>query len=61
MRERDKRRKTIMISEEMLEELKREAERQHRSLSFMLQWAWTVSKGAFKKMPSYKEMVDDPG
>lgn len=40
--------KTIYLPEELLEELKREAERQDRSFSWLLQEAWLISRGQIK-------------
>ena len=59
----DKRKQSLYFPEEMLEEIKREAVRQDRSLSWIVQRAWTISRKDIQKFPSVNDMAgieDDP-
>ena len=51
----DKRKQSLYFPEEMLEEIKREAERQDRSLSWIVQKAWNIAKTDIAKYPSVNE------
>ena len=46
----DKRKQSVYIPEAMLSEIKREAERQERSLSWLIQRAWKIARGEIVKM-----------
>ena len=48
----DKRKKSLYIPEPMLSEIQREAERQDRSLSWLIQRAWKIARGEIMKTPS---------
>lgn len=48
----DKRKQSVYIPEAMLSEIKREAERQERSLSWLMQRAWKIARGEIMKTPS---------
>jgi len=48
----DKRRQTLFFPPAMLEELKAEAERQDRSLSWLLQRAWCLAVHDLEALPS---------
>ena len=52
----DKRKQSLYFPEDMLEEIKREANRQDRSLSWIVQRAWMIARGDIQKFPS----VNDP-
>jgi uncharacterized small protein (TIGR04563 family) len=52
----DKRKQSLYFPEDMLEEIKREANRQDRSLSWIVQRAWTIARSEIQKFPS----VNDP-
>ena len=52
----DKRKQSLYFPEDMLEEIKREANRQDRSLSWIVQRAWMIARGEIQKFPS----VNDP-
>jgi uncharacterized small protein (TIGR04563 family) len=41
----------------MLEEIQREATRQDRSLSWIVQQAWKVARGDIRKMPSVNDVL----
>ena len=47
----DKRKKSLYIPEPMLSEIQREAERQDRSLSWLIQRAWKIARGEIMKTP----------
>jgi uncharacterized small protein (TIGR04563 family) len=51
----DKRKQSLYFPEDMLEEIKREAERQDRSLSWIVQKAWNIAKQDIAKYPSVNE------
>ncbi len=48
----DKRKQSLYFPEDMLTEIKREALRQDRSLSWIVQQAWRIAKDEIKKFPS---------
>lgn len=47
----DKRKQSVYIPEAMLSEIQREAERQDRSLSWLIQRAWKIARGEIEKTP----------
>ena len=48
----DKRKQTLYFPEEMLQEIEREAARQDRSMSWIIQKAWRLARGDIKRAPS---------
>ena len=46
---------TLYISDEMVEETKREAMRQDRSRSWVMELAWKVARERLKTMPPQRE------
>jgi uncharacterized small protein (TIGR04563 family) len=48
----DHRKQSLYFPEDMLEEIQREAMRQDRSLSWIVQQAWKVARAELRKMPS---------
>lgn len=55
---------SLYFPEEMLAEMQREARRQDRSLSWIVQQAWKVARRDLRKIPSANdviEMKDDRG
>ncbi len=48
----DKRKQSLYFPEEMLTDIKREALRQDRSLSWIVQQAWRLARDDIKKFPS---------
>jgi len=62
----DKRKQSLYFPEEMLEEIRLEAIRQDRSLSWIVQQAWRIAKGELGRLPSVNDVVggerilDDP-
>ena len=57
----DKRKQSLYFPETMLEEIKREAVRQDRSLSWIVQKAWLHARKELAKFPSINDASDDPG
>ena len=59
-RQADKRKQSLYFPEEMLAEIKREALRQDRSLSWIVQQAWRIARDEIKKFPSINLDTDVP-
>jgi len=51
----DKRKQSLYLSEEMLQEVKAEAIRLDRSLSWIIQHSWQVAKSEMIKMPAFND------
>lgn len=60
MSQTDSRKQSLYFPEEMLEEIKREATRQDRSLSWIVQQAWKIARTDIRKLPSVNDVLD-PG
>lgn len=56
----DHRKQSLYFPEEMLEEIQREASRQDRSISWIVQQAWKVARGDIRKMPSVNDVFAPP-
>jgi uncharacterized small protein (TIGR04563 family) len=54
----DKRKQSLYFPEEMLKEIQHEAERLDRSLSWIVQKSWKISRTKLKEFPS---STDEPG
>ncbi|MDP2345233.1 MAG: TIGR04563 family protein [Deltaproteobacteria bacterium] len=54
----DKRKQSLYFPEEMLKEIQDEANRQDRSLSWIVQQAWRIARGEIKKFPSVNDVID---
>jgi uncharacterized small protein (TIGR04563 family) len=54
----DKRKQSLYFPEEMLKEIQDEANRQDRSLSWVVQQAWRIARGEIKKFPSVNDVLD---
>jgi uncharacterized small protein (TIGR04563 family) len=57
----DKRKQSLYFPEEMLSDIKREALRQDRSLSWIVQQAWRIARDEIKKLPSINFDGGDEG
>jgi uncharacterized small protein (TIGR04563 family) len=61
----DKRKQSLYFPESMLQEIKEEAARLDRSLSWIVQRAWKIARLEIKKLPSVNDIEggddDDPG
>jgi uncharacterized small protein (TIGR04563 family) len=55
----DKRKQSLYFPEDMLREIQEEATRQDRSLSWIVQKAWRISRRDIMKFPSVNELPDD--
>jgi uncharacterized small protein (TIGR04563 family) len=51
----DKRKQSLYFPEEMLHEIEQEAQRQDRSLSWLIQRAWTIARPQILKMPGVND------
>ena len=56
----DKRKQSLYFPEEMLNEIRSEAERQDRSLSWIVQKAWKMAREEMKRFPSVNDNFDEP-
>ena len=55
----DKRKQSLYFPESMLQEIKDEAARLDRSLSWVVQRAWKLARLEIKKLPSVNDVADD--
>ena len=55
----DKRKQSLYFPEQMLKEIQEEAARQDRSLSWIVQKAWKLSRREIMKFPSVNDIEDD--
>ncbi len=55
----DKRKQSLYFPEAMLQEIKDEAARLDRSLSWVVQRAWKMARMDIKKIPSVNDVDDD--
>ena len=55
----DARKQSLYFPEEMLQEIQLQAQRLDRSLSWVVQQAWRMSKAHLHKLPSPNDMLDD--
>jgi len=54
----DKRKQSLYFPEEMLSDIKKEALRQDRSLSWIVQQAWRIAKDEIRRFPSINTDFD---
>ena len=59
MTKSDKRKQSLYFPEEMLNEISREANRQDRSLSWIVQKAWKIARDEISKYPAVNDSFDD--
>ncbi len=52
-----KKKMTLYFPEEIFEQTRQEAERQDRSLSWVLQMAWMMSRDRLREMPGMQDFV----
>lgn len=55
----DKRKQSLYFPESMLQEIKEEAARLDRSLSWVVQRAWKLARVEIKKLPSVNDVADE--
>jgi len=53
----DNRKQSLYFPEEMLDEIQREAGRQDRSLSWIVQQAWRVARADIRRIPSPNDVL----
>jgi uncharacterized small protein (TIGR04563 family) len=53
----DKRKQSLYFPEEMLREIQEEANRQDRSLSWVVQQAWKIARDRIKSFPAVNEVM----
>lgn len=53
----DKRKQSLYFPDEMLREIQEEARRQDRSLSWIVQQAWKLSRGEIRRFPSIDDVL----
>ena len=55
----DKRKQSLYFPEEMLKEIQLEANRQDRSLSWIVQQAWRIARNEIMRFPSVNDVVGE--
>ena len=55
----DARKQSLYFPDEMLVEIEQQAQRLDRSLSWVVQQAWKISKSELRKIPSPNDMLDE--
>ena len=58
MKRTDKRKQSLYFPEDMLREIQVEANRQDRSLSWIVQQAWRIARTEIMRFPSVNDVVD---
>ena len=53
----DNRKQSLYFPEDMLEEIQREATRQDRSMSWIVQQAWRLTRTEIHKLPSVNDVT----
>jgi uncharacterized small protein (TIGR04563 family) len=57
----DKRKQSLYFPETMLQEIKDEAARLDRSLSWVVQRAWKLARAEIRKIPSVNDIEEETG
>ncbi len=57
MSQTDSRKQSLYFPEEMLKEIQEEANRQDRSMSWIVQQAWRIARAEILRYPSVNEVV----
>ena len=55
----DKRKQSLYFPEEMLKEIQDEANRQDRSLSWIVQQAWRIARSKIMRFPSVNDVLGE--
>ena len=55
----DARKQSLYFPDEMLQEIQKQAQRLDRSLSWVVQQAWKISKSQLRTIPSPNDMLDE--
>jgi uncharacterized small protein (TIGR04563 family) len=53
----DKRKQSLYFPEDMLREIQEEANRQDRSLSWIVQQSWKIARGEIMRFPSVNDVI----
>lgn len=53
----DARKQSLYFPEDMLNEIQREAERQDRSMSWIVQQAWKLARAEMRRIPSVNDVL----
>ena len=53
----DKRKQSLYFPEDMLREIQEEANRQDRSLSWIVQQAWKIARNEIMRFPSVNDVI----
>lgn len=53
----DHRKQSLYFPEDMLGEIQREADRQDRSMSWIVQQAWKLARAEMKRIPSVNDVL----
>jgi uncharacterized small protein (TIGR04563 family) len=59
MKRTDKRKQSLYFPEDMLREIQVEANRQDRSLSWIVQQAWRIARTEIMRFPSVNDVVGE--
>ena len=54
----DNRKQSLYFPEDMLNEIQNQANRQDRSLSWIVQQAWRVARGEVRRFPSVNDVIE---
>ena len=57
----DHRKQSLYFPEEMLREIQHEADRQDRSLSWIVQQSWKLARAEMRKIPSVNDVMPPTG
>jgi uncharacterized small protein (TIGR04563 family) len=57
----DKRKQSLYFPEDMLREIQEEANRQDRSLSWIVQQAWKIARNEIMRFPSVNDVIGNEG
>ena len=60
MAESDKRKQSLYFPEDMLKQIQEEANRQDRSLSWIVQKAWKIARKEMLRFPSVSDFPAEP-
>jgi len=54
----DNRKQSLYFPEDMLEDIQKEATRQDRSMSWIVQMAWKLARTEIHKLPSVNDVIE---
>ena len=58
MAQTDNRKQSLYFPEDMLEDIQKEATRQDRSMSWIVQMAWKLARTEIRKLPSVNDVIE---